>query len=295
MINNFLKEGEAPFNCALFMSGSGTNIEKILEYTANITEKRWIPRVIVTDRPETSRASELAIKFNIPLLALDIKAFYRERGEERVSIMSERGREIREEWTNALREKLQPYDISFGILAGFIPLTNITSDFPCLNVHPGDLTVEDESGRRLLTGLHTIPIETAIINGFQTIRSSVIVAQPYTGSGGEMDTGPVLGISTAVEVDLRGSDLEELKICAGKRPVIRPAGGYKDKLEDIAKINLNRLKEQGDWIVFPQVIESFASGDFGYDENNSLMLKQSGEWQRIKTVEYGVDSRRIII
>ena len=277
------------------MSGSGTNVEKILEYSADITEKRWTPTVIVTDRPETSRASELAIKFNIPLLTLDIRAFYRERGEERVSIMSERGRTIRDEWTNALRKELQPYNISFGVLAGFIPLTNITSDFPCLNVHPGDLTIEDNIGRRLLTGLHTIPIETAIIKGYQTIRSSVIIAQPYTGSGGEMDTGPILGISTAVKIDLRGNNLETLKICAGKRPEARPFGGYKDMLEDIAKINLNRLKEQGDWIVFPQVVESFASGNFGYDENNSLMLKESGKWQRIKTVEYGVNSRRIII
>lgn len=95
----------------------------------------------------------------------------------------------------ALRELVLPWKIDFGVLAGFVPLCNITADLPCLNVHPGDLTVETD-GRRILAGLHFKPVETAILAGHPALRSSVILAQPFEGSGeAEMDSGPVLGVS----------------------------------------------------------------------------------------------------
>ena len=290
MINNFLKESEIPLRGAIFMSGSGSNAEKILEYTSQKTDKSWTPAAIVTDRPETSRAFEIASKFNLKVVDLDIKKFYNDRGETRISIMTDRGGEIREEWTDTLRKQLEPFNIDFGILAGFVPLTNITNDFPCLNVHPGDLSVE-ENGKRLLVGLHTIPIEAAIIKGLASLRSSVIVAQSYTGSGGEMDTGPILGISTPVEIDFCGNSLEELLECSKQRPDSRPIGGYKDLLEEVAKKNQDLLKEGGDWIVFPPVIEDFAAGNYGVDGAQNLFLKADGDWKAIKTIEFGSDSR----
>jgi len=290
MINNFLVGANSPIRGAIFMSGSGSNAEKILEYYSAIKDKSWGPAAIVTDRPETSRAFEIASRFNLKVVDLDIKRFYNERGETRISIMTEAGRKIREEWTQTLREKLASYSIDFGILAGFVPLTNITNDFPCLNVHPGDLTVE-EKGQRILVGLHTIPIEAAIVKGLSSLRSSVIVAQSYTGSGGEMDTGPILGISTPVEINFYGNTLEELLECAKQRPDSRPVGGYKDLLEDIAKRNQELLKEGGDWVVFPPVIEEFAKGNYGVDEEDNLFLKEEGDWKAAKTIEFGTNKR----
>jgi folate-dependent phosphoribosylglycinamide formyltransferase PurN len=242
--------------------------------------------VLVTDRPEESRARVLAERFGIPWLGLDIRAFYRERGEPRVSLLSERGRTIRAEWTAALRAAIAPYAPDFGILAGFVPLTNLTADFPCLNIHPGDLTVEDASGRRLLVGLHTLPIETAILAGLAALRSSVIIAQPYTGSGGEMDSGPVLGLSGPVPVDLQGRTLHELQAIAGKRVGNRPPGGWKDELEAIAGVNQDRLKEGGDWTVLPPTVEDFAAGKFGTDEAGRLHYRTDVGWQAVTTVEY---------
>ncbi len=207
--------------------------------------------------------------------------------------MTTRGQEIRKEWTEALRTKLKPYNIDFGILAGFVLMTNITNDFPCLNVHPGDLTVEQD-GERILVGLHTIPIEAAILQGITSMRSSVIIAQAYTASGGGMDSGPILGISTPVEIDFDGNSLDSLRSCNKKRPQIRPICGYKDLLEEVSKKNQERLKVDGDWIVFPQVIEDFASGKFGYDSPETLYYKSEGSWQKIKTVEYGTLSKKII-
>ncbi|HPN84905.1 MAG TPA: hypothetical protein PK821_06165, partial [Victivallales bacterium] len=231
------------------MSGSGTNAEKLLESIAKIKNPPWSPAAILTDNPG-SRAAEIAKKYGISLIEHDIKKFYYDNGEAKTSLATERGRYIREKWTDSMREKLRPLKIDFGILAGFIPLTNICSDFPCLNVHPGDLTVE-ENERRLLVGLHTIPIEIAILRGFTSLRSSVIVAQPYTGGGGEMDSGPIIGLSQDVPVSLEGITLNELRRIASERPDKKPAGGYKDKLEHVAKINQERLKIHGDWSVFP--------------------------------------------
>ena len=275
------------------MSGSGSNAEKILEFKAEHPGGAWNPAVIVTDAPLKSRAREIAEHQGLPLIELDIREFYKERGESRMSLMSERGREIREEWTDTLRNMLKPFDVDFGILAGFVPLTNITADFPCLNVHPGDLTVEKENGMRLLVGLHTIPIEIAMLNGFTSLRSSVIIAQSYTGAGGEMDTGPILGISTPVEIDFQEYSLDQLKEIAAQRPDSRPVGGYKDQLEDLAKHNQELLKQGGDWVVFAPVVEDFAAGKFACDENGGLNVLENGEWSPIKTIEYGTDSREL--
>ena len=187
---------------AIFMSGNGSNAEKVLDFHKK-TLAKWLPVAIITDDSERSRASEIATQYNLPLIELSIRKFYRQYGEDKVSLASENGRRIRELWTAALREKIAPFNVDFGILAGFMPLSNITGDFPCLNVHPGDLTVERD-GRRLFVGLHAVPTELAIINNFKTIRSSVIIAQPYTGQGGEMDSGPILGISPELELDLQG-------------------------------------------------------------------------------------------
>ena len=282
---NFLNKKTSKQNAAIFMSGGGTNVEKLFEYIFAQKIKRWLPSVIITDAPKTSKASDIAFKFNIPITEHDIKQFYRKKGEKRVSLITETGRKIRQEWTNKLREMLSCFQIDFGILAGFIPLTNIMEDFPCLNVHPGDLTIE-RNGRRLLVGLHTLPIETAIINGIRELRASVVLVQKYTGRGNEMDTGPILGISAPIPIDFMGISLFKLKATAQKRPPQRPIGGYGDILENVAKHNQERLKRQGDWIVLPRVVDDFASNKFALDGHNNLYFKPNRSWVAIKTVVY---------
>jgi folate-dependent phosphoribosylglycinamide formyltransferase PurN len=285
MIKNILNTKREIPHAAIFMSGSGSNAEKLLD---SINKKRggaWDASIIFTDAPLKSRASKIAEDYKIPYFELDILDFYKKRGETKVSLATGKGREIREEWTEEVRKILRPFNVDFGILAGFVPLTNITSDFPCLNVHPGDLTIE-ENGRRIFVGLHTVPIETAIVRNCLTLRSSVIIAQTYTGHGGEMDSGPILGISSPVKIDLGDAKLEEIKKIYESRPLQRPPGGYKDLLEDIARKNQENLKINGDWVVFPPAVKDFASGKFGYDENNFLYYMLHGNWKKIKTVEY---------
>ena len=279
---------------ALFMSGSGTNAEKVIEHLKSLSgRKLCAPAALVTDAPETSRAIELGRIHGLPVIAHDIRAFYREHGETRVSIATPRGQEIRQAWTDALRAKLAHTDIDFGVFAGFVPLTNLTADFPCLNVHPGDLTYRRD-GRRCLVGLHTVPIERAILEGLDAIRTSVIQALPYTGTGDDMDNGPILGISPEVEIDLDGASFEELAACIDRRPEKRPKNGYGDRLEQVAMLNQERLKVGGDWVVLPRVVVDFGLGRFGVDESHRLHYRIGTSWHPIETVVYGCDEKEIV-
>ena len=198
-------------NTAIFLSGSGSNAEKLLQTLQKLDKPVLNVAALVTDAPETSRARELGKIFSIPVIEHDIREYYFSRGETRVSIATPRGQELREMWTTELKEKLAPLNLDFGVFAGFVPLTNLTQELPCLNVHPGDLTYLKD-GQRLLVGLHTIPVERAIIEGLDYMRSSVILVEPYSGSGGEMDSGHILGLSPKVPIDFMGKDSSKSQI-----------------------------------------------------------------------------------
>ena len=264
MKQNFLKSFHEIPSAAVFLSGSGSNAEILLKENAGPDAPFWRPSVLVTDRPETSRARELAAMSGLPLIELDIRAFYRAEGMDRVTIATPEGMAVREKWTSLLRERLAPYHPDFGIFAGFVTLCNITKDFPCLNVHPGDLTVR-ENGRRIYAGLHLGPTEKAILRGEKTIRSSVILAEGISAGAAEMDEGPVLGISDPVALDLHGMTREELHGIFRDRAGKAPSGRKNDALARLAGENIDRLKANGDWKLFPRVIRDFARGFFSFD------------------------------
>ena len=292
MLKSFIKsDGHRP-GAAIFLSGSGSNAERLLESLTAASS--WMPLVLVTDRPDTSRARELAVRFDLPLAALDIGEFYRRHGEPRVSLQTENGRRIRDAWTDELRRLLVPYAVDFGILAGFVPLSNITSDFPCLNIHPGDLTYLKD-GQRFLVGLHQVPLERALTENLSILRSSVIVAQPYTGQGGEMDSGPLLGISGPVPTCWEGHTRDEIAAVIAARPMQRPSGGYGDLAARLAALNLERLKQSGDWVVFPLVVEEFAQGNYALDEQEKLWYRREGQWQQVITVEFDVQGGKRLV
>lgn len=278
---------------AIFISGSGTNAEKILEdWQQNKDSHPYHPVCIVTDRPDRCRAEEIAKDFDLDFIALDIFDYYSVRGLKTTSLASDKGREIREDWTASLYEKLKKYSIDFGIFAGFIPLCNITDHFPCLNVHPGDLTVCDESGERILVGLHTLPVHLAVQNDFDTMRSSVIVACAYEEEGAGMDEGHIIGISQEVEIDWLGKDRAYFTKLYDSRPSERPKGGWQDEYQDFLEKNQEKLKVHGDWIVFPKAVSDFSKGFFGHRKDN-LFYKSREKWLPIEVIEYSSAGKEI--
>ena len=271
---------------AILLSGSGSNAEALL--ARGSAEYEIV--CIFTDYPEKSRAAELAAQYRVPFVELSIRGFYREHGETRVSLATERGWEVRELWSRRLIELLEPYRLDFAVFAGFVPLCSLPRVMPCLNVHPGDLSVENAAGERELVGLHTIPIERAILLGLNELRSSVIVVQDIAAGGANMDAGPLLGVSEAMAIDFGGLTRLDCAKIAAERPEKRPIGGYKDALEQLAELNQERLKYAGDHTVFPPVVEAFAAGRYRLDDAGRLYFAvAAADLRPIKTVEYGSD------
>ena len=100
---------------------------------------------------------------------------------------------------------------------------------------------------RILVGLHTVPVERAILEGLDSMRSSVIVAQPYTGSGGEMDSGPILAISEPVPIDLCGTSREALAAAALSDVLAEWSGlGYNSRAVRLREARRQRWEEEGE-------------------------------------------------
>lgn len=284
----FLKDhGKMPAG-AIFLSGSGTNAEKILsQFHDPAVHRGWVPKVLVTDRPKTSRARVIAEKYGLPLIEHGLAAFYRRHGLDSVSLATEEGRRVRGLWTLALQEKLADFQVDFGIFAGFVTLTNLAASLPCLNVHPGDLTYRKD-GRRYLTGLHTIPVELAILEGIGYLRSSVILIRPFSGDPDEVDSGHILGISDRVPLDLQGHSVEELRAVYRTRKQPHIHGANRDLLFDLADRNQERLKFAGDHVVYPEVIDDFARNRFTEADDGGLLY----DGEPVTTVEYRADGSR---
>jgi len=278
----FLKVSQKKPSGAIFLSGTGTNAEKILMHVReNAADSPWLPKALVTDRPKTCRAREIARAFGLPLIEHGLVAFYRAHGQDRVTVATAEGRRLRDLWTAELLEKLRPFELDFGILAGFAALTNIAAAMPCLNVHPGDLTYEKD-GRRYLTGLHTVPVELAILEGLGHLRCSVILVKPFSGRADEVDSGHILGISEKVPLDLEGHTLEELRTVFRNRTHGHVHGANRDLLFDLANRNQERLKFAGDHAVYPEVIDDFARNFFAESDDGVLLYRG----QPVRTVEY---------
>lgn len=268
----------------IFLSGTGSNAEALLEYSKK-SECEFEVSALFTDRPSRCRALEIGRKFNKPVLSHDIFEFYHSRGEKGIGLINERRIHLRDEWTREVEKIIADagYKPDFILLAGFEPLSNITNDFVTLNVHPGDLTVE-RNGKRYLNGLALKPIELAILDGFPCLKSSVIIAQPYTGRDEDVDSGPILGISKPMPIDFMGYTLEELSAADAARPAKRPKG-HTDILHEVANHNQDLLKKWGDHVIFPQVANDYAKGLFEIRDGKTFYCGK-----QVKTVEYTLES-----
>ncbi len=278
-----------PKNLLIFMSGKGSNAEILIKYSQNTKDCAFKIVGLVTDRPSKCRANEIGMTYNLPVLAVDIFDFYLKHGEENIGLINERRKEIRDLWTKELQKEIinSGLEVDFILLAGFEPLSNITCDYIALNIHPGDLTIE-KNNLRILNGLGIKPIEIAIVEGINYLRSSVIIAQAYTGLDSDIDAGPILGVSEKMAIDYQGYNLKFLQEQYRNRPQ-KLVKGFCDNLREVARFNLARLKEEGDHIVFPRAVDDYAKGLF---EVNGEQLSYKNTL--IKTVEYSENSQKLI-
>ena len=245
------KKKNRPMRVAAFMSGSGTNIRKLLELEKKIqTLKGASPfRVIFifSDRSDGhSQGEKIAYENDVPYFSYDIRTFHRTRGLKRTALTSE-GLAARKEFDSVAGTLVKAFNIDIIALRGYMSYTTLDR---CINVHPADLSILGPDRKRVYVGDHAVL--DAIASGATNLRSSTL----WTDQG--VDTGPLLMVSPPVRVELP-DPLEDL---------------LKDK-ETLMKItdeHQERLKEVGDWVIFPRTIEMIAEGRFAFDEHQRVYV-----------------------
>lgn len=234
-----------PLKIVAFMSGSGTNLIKIIEHQLSTfkNQGKYLHKVvgILTDNPQ-SNAEKISKTYNIPFEINDINTFYKSKGRPK------RDLSIREDFDKISLEMIEKYNPDIIVLAGYMSIITkvIIKRYLAINVHPADLSIKNENGNRKYVGAH--PIRDAILSGEKYIRSSTHIVEEV------VDNGRLLLISAPLEIilpeDFDPSDKLQLK--------------------NIEEENQNRLKEEGDWKIFPLTLDYIALGLFTED-NNSII------------------------
>lgn len=236
---------------AAFMSGSGTNVIRLLEREKELErEPGGSPFKIIlifSDRSDGGSAGErIALDTGIPYFSYDIRKFYSLKGLKRTHLTPE-GMAARKEFDAVASRLIKAFDIDIIALAGYMSYLTLNR---CVNVHPGDLSILTPHGKRRYVGDHAVA--DAIASGETSLRSSTI----WTDAG--VDTGPLLMVSSSLRVELP-FPLPDL---------------LKDKLafDKVVDEHQRRLKETGDWKIFPLTVEMIAQGRFSLDENNNVYV-----------------------
>lgn len=286
--NRYITELLKNMRCAILMSGTGSNAVALLEYERRTAACPYHVAALITDAPESSNTRSIAERYGLPWAECDIRRFYAEHGESTTRMDSPERCRLRNLWSSELLKTVKQFEVDFLLFAGFVSLTNLAAEIPCLNVHPGDLTRCGENGERLYAGLHVLPVEKALLNGDKYLRSSVILVQPYTGDGSkDVDCGPIIGVSEPVAVDLGQYTVGDLRrIKAARVPGVKCS----DALRSIALEHIERLKVAGDHVVFPRAAADFAAGAFSFD-GSELYYRGTG----VVSVEYSADSPAVPI
>lgn len=246
---------EEPMRVAGFMSGSGTNLVKILEKQSDLekepTGSPFRVCVIFTDSPK-SNASRIAEDFGIQVETGNILAFYQSRGHKTKKDLS-----LRPEFDKQVVDLLAPHRVDAVVLAGYMSVVTepLLEAFAgrIVNVHPADLRVL-ESGRRKYTGDHAV--RDAIVSGEPALRATTHIVRA------EVDGGEILMVSAPLPVELPdGMRIDDLVRAENK-----------EKLEEISGGHQERLKQAGDWVILPQTLEWLARGRYAVDGEGQVFL-----------------------
>ena len=240
-----------PMRVAAFMSGSGTNIMRLLEYEQRLKahgdRSPFETVFIFSDRSDGRCAGErIALEYGFPYFSYDIRTFHQKRGLKR-SVVTAEGLDARREYDRVAGRLVEAFEIDVIALGGYMSYTTLNR---CVNVHPADLSICLPDGRRKYVGDDAV--KDAIAAGETSLRASTL----WTDEG--VDTGPLLMVSDALAVMLPES-LDAL---------VRDPGRLRQAVDD----HQDRLKEAGDWKIFPRTIEMIARGRFSLDDENRVYV-----------------------
>lgn len=232
------------------MSGSGTNLIKLLEFQAELEEKGSSPFEVVfifSDRSDgKSRGEAIALAAGIPYFSHDIRAFHARRGLKR-SVATAEGLATRREYDRVAGRLIKAFGVDVIALGGYMSFITLGG---CVNVHPADLSLENSDGSRRFVG------DDAVLDAILAGRTELCSSTLWTDQG--VDSGPLLMISKGLAVELP-APLKELR-------------NNPDRLRKVVDDHQERLKQVGDWVVFPRTINLIASGRLALDEKGLVYL-----------------------
>ncbi len=236
---------------AAFMSGSGTNIRMLMEYQHELEREEgnapFEVLFIFSDRSDGGSAGEqIALENGLPYFSYDIRRFHALRSIKRSALTAE-GLAARKEYDRLAGRLVDTFEIDAIALGGYMSYITL---FHCVNVHPADLSILTPDGRRKYVGDHAV--RDAIEAGEQFLRASTL----WTDEG--VDTGPLLMVSAPLTVNL---PLPLEKLLADR-----------EHFQHVVDEHQERLKETGDWRIFPRTIEMIARGRFGLDGANRVYV-----------------------
>ncbi len=232
-----------PLSVAAFMSGSGTNIRRLLERQSPYYEIAFIFSDVAHEK---CQGQNIAREYGLPYFAYDTRRFHELKGLKR-TVTTPEGLVARQEYDQVAAKLVDTFNVDIIALGGYMSFLTLPGG---VNVHPADLSLKNASGKRRYVGDDAV--FDAIAAGEQELRSSTL----WIDQG--VDSGPLLMVSEALPVALP-APLDELKTDPGR-------------LRELADQHQERLKEQGDWVVFPLTMELIGQGRLALDENSVTHL-----------------------
>jgi folate-dependent phosphoribosylglycinamide formyltransferase PurN len=245
---------QRPMRVAAFMSGSGTNIMRLLDHEkalgAQDGRSPFETVFIFSDRSDGLSAGEkIALENGLPYFSYDIRIFH-VRNSIRRTVANAEGLAARRAYDRVAETLVKAFHIDVIALGGYMSYTTLGR---CVNVHPADLSLLDSHGNRKYVGDQAV--HDAIYAGERVLRSSTL----WTDDG--VDTGPLLMVSEPLPVTFP----EPLKDLVRDR----------DRLEQVVDHHQEQLKEAGDWKIFPRTVELIARGRFAFDPMGRIHLDGS--------------------
>ena len=159
-------QSDEPMRIAGFLSGSGTNIRRVLERQNELSDTLFKVVVLFSDTAE-SNAVQIGKEYDLPIVIRDIRSFYKTRNKKRSDLS------VRAEFDAETVKALKPYDAQVAAFGGYMSIASevLVNAFIGINVHPADLTVTKD-GSRVYTGAHAV--QKAIDAGPILIRSKPV-------------------------------------------------------------------------------------------------------------------------
>jgi len=234
------------------MSGSGTNARKIIEVSQEYGSSYRVELIFTDVKDETfdkggkktCRALDIAKEFGLAYECVDIMDFYRSRGYS-----SKKDLSLRPDFDKLVVDAIEKHRVDLIALAGYMSITTKPLlnryEGKIINVHPADLTIM-VLGERKYIGINTV--RDAILDGEKEIRATTHIVRE------KVDNGEILVISKPIIVKLpQGADLDRLH-------------SDKELLKAVVEEHQDRLKRDGDWVIYPLTLQMVGEGKFALDD-----------------------------